>query len=415
METLYAADTRPHVLVVDDEVIIREEIVEFLAAQGFEAASVSNGAAALQTLDADPLVTVMLSDIRMPEMDGLTLAAAAIAKRGEQHALEVVMLTGHATVSDAAASARLRAIDFLLKPLSFVNLKASLTRAHQSAVARRTKWQQNQALETMYGDTVRQVGDLQVLVGQLQSRMSKPADAHRAEDGGRNAFMAVVNHELRTPLVPIIGLAELIEDSPDAIDPLELKSLARAIRMGGERLERALSRITALADLVAGRVVVQTAPCRPDRIVQIAERTIADRLQERQQTLTTTTGFVPALLTDSGKVTQVLDEVLDNASRFSPPSSELRLSVTNENDGVVFRVTDAGPGMTDAEIEVAGRDFQQVDMSMTRRVEGLGIGLPIARRIAGLLGGTLSIDSTPGHGTAVSLFLPASSVLARTE
>ena len=218
--------------------------------QGIRTEAVSNGETALRRLDADPSIDVMLSDIRMPGMDGLTLAKTAIDRRGEEHALEVVMLTGHATVNDAAASARLRAIDFMVKPLSLTTLKATLLHAHESARKRREKWQRSRALEAVYDETVKQVGDLQSLVTELREALAEPRPA---DDGGRSAFLAVVNHELRTPLVPIIGLAEMIEAELDSIAPAELRSLVHEIRLGGERLERSMSRITSLADLIAGR------------------------------------------------------------------------------------------------------------------------------------------------------------------
>jgi signal transduction histidine kinase len=399
-----SADTTAHILVVDDEPVIREEIAEFLHIQGIRAEAVSSGETALQRLEADPSIDVMLSDIRMPGMDGLTLAKTAIDRRGEQHAIEVVMLTGHATVNDAAASARLRAIDFLVKPLSFNTLKATLLHAHESARSRREKWRQSRALEAVYGDTVKQVGDLQSLVTELREALTEP---RHPDEAGRNAFLSVVNHELRTPLVPIIGLAELIEVESDTIDPGELRSLAHEIRLGGERLERAMSRITTLADLIAGRVRAQAAASRPDRIVQTMQRLFALRVAERGQTLDVLTETARTIAADTARLQEVLEEVLDNASRFSPPGAAITLSVADDGDGVVFRVADTGPGMSPTEVELAARAFQQIDMSATRRVDGLGIGLPIAMRLAALIGATLTIASAPGRGTTVSLHVPA--------
>nr|WP_294522028.1 hybrid sensor histidine kinase/response regulator [uncultured Rhodopila sp.] len=405
-----ATDTSLHVLVVDDEPIIREEIAEFLQMHGIRAEAVSNGETALQNLDADLSIDVMLSDIRMPGMDGLTLAKTAIERRGEQHAIEVVMLTGHATVNDAAASARLRAIDFLVKPLSFTTLRATLLHAHESARNRREKWQQNRALEAVYGDTVKQVGNLQSLVTELQQALTEP---RHADDGGRNAFLSVVNHELRTPLVPIIGLAELIELGSESIDPGELRSLAHEIRLGGERLERAMSRITTLADLIAGRAKAHPVACRPDQVIEKLRQHFATRAAERGQTLNTAGESVRTIVTDKSRLQQVLEELLDNASRFSPPGAAIALSAADDRDGVTFRVADTGPGMSSAEVELAGRAFQQIDMSTTRRVDGLGIGLPIAMRLAALIGASLTVASEPGHGTAVSLHLPAGTAQAK--
>jgi signal transduction histidine kinase len=405
-----ATDAMLHVLVVDDEPIIREEIAEFLQMQGIQVQAVPNGETALQRLDADPSIDVMLSDIRMPGMDGLTLAKTAIDRRGEQHAIEVVMLTGHATVNDAAASARLRAIDFLVKPISFTTLKATLLHAHQSARNRREKWQQSRALEAIYGDTVKQVGNLQSLVAELRQALTDP---RHADDGGRNAFLAVVNHELRTPLVPIIGFAELIELESESIDPGELRGLAHEIRLGGERLERAMSRITTLADLIARHAKAHPAACRPQRVVEELQRHFATAVGEREQTLNTAIETARTIATDKSRLRQLLEELLDNASRFSPPGSAITLSVVDDGDGVTFRVIDTGPGMSPAEVELAGRAFQQIDMSTTRRVDGLGIGLPIAMRLAALIGATLTVASEPGHGTTVSLHVPAGSEPAK--
>jgi CheY-like chemotaxis protein len=199
----------PYVLVVDDEPIIREEIVEYLQLRGVRALSVANGHDALTCLKADPSITVILSDIRMPDMDGLTLAASAIAIAGEEHAIEVALLTGHATVDDAAAAARLRAIDFLEKPAPLADIKSALMRAHLSAAERRTKWRGVQALEAESTKARRAIDSLLSDRDRLRQQLLRSAEPHASPQ--RDTFMAVMNHELRTPLVPIIGLAELIE------------------------------------------------------------------------------------------------------------------------------------------------------------------------------------------------------------
>ena len=402
-----AADAAlPHVLVVDDETIISTEIVEYLRLQGFQAEAVTNGHDALKSLDADPSIDVMLSDIRMPDMDGLTLASAASERRAEAHALEVVMLTGHATVANAASSVRLRATDFLMKPVRLAVLKEALVRAGRLAVERRTKACERLALSQAHAASLAEIESLQSLVAGLQSRLKPAADAAASQDGGRNAFLSVLNHELRTPLVPIIGLAGLIEGQPGSLSSAELQEFARAIRMGGERLERAVFRITEFTSLASGQSVARHAPCKVDDIMAAASRKCAGRLAGRSQTLSSVTGTRRVLYSDSARVVQVLEELLENASRFSPEGSAISLSVRETDGNVVFTVADEGPGMTEQEIVLATQTFQQLDMSSRRPVEGLGLGLSLAMRLANLLGGKLSIQSTPGTGTEVDLKLP---------
>ena len=403
---------RPHVLVVDDEPIIREEIVEYLQLRGVRAQSVANGHDALACLKGDPSITVVLSDIRMPDMDGLTLAASAIAFAGEEHAIEVALLTGHATVEDAAAAARLRAIDFLEKPAALADIKTAVMRAHLSAAARRIRWFGEQALTAKHTEAQRAIDSLVSDRDQLRQQLLRSTEPHA--NPRRDTFMAVMNHELRTPLVPIIGLAELIEVGSGTLSAVQITEYAREIRLGGQRLERALSRITEFAELVSDDAPFNRAPCRPDRAMQSARGLSAARLSERRQTLRLDLLTQRALFTSSDRLQRLLDELIDNASRFSPEASTIVLSVRDDGDGVAFSVSDSGPGMTKAEADLAMNAFHQIDMSLARRFDGLGIGLPMAMRIAQSIGGTLEVESEPGSGTTVTLRLTADSVLIDT-
>lgn len=399
----------PHILVVDDEQIIREEIVEYLQLRGLHAQAVSTGADALSRLKADRSVTVILSDIRMPEMDGLTLAACAIAITGEEHAIEVALLTGHATVGDAAAATRLRAIDFLEKPVALADIKAALIRAHLSATARRAHWREVRALDTARIEAQRTIDLVISDRERLRDQLMRSSATH--DNQRRDTFMAVMNHELRTPLVPIIGLAELIEDAPETLSANQVRDFAREIRLGGQRLERALSRITEFTNLVSGDAPFNLSPCRPDRILHAIKQSVRARLDERCQTLMLDVRTQRALNTSSDRLQRLLDELIDNASRFSPEASVIGLTVRDDGEGVAFSVSDTGSGMTKAEADLALNAFHQIDMSLARRFDGLGIGLPMAMRIAQRIGGALEIESEPGTGTTVTLHLPPESVL----
>ena len=138
------------------------------------------------------------------------------------------------------------------------------------------------------------------------------------------------------------------------------------------------------------------------------------RPHERRQTLRVDVLTQRALFTSSDRLQRLLDELIDNASRFSPEASTIVLSLRDDGDGVAFSVSDSGPGMTKAETDLAMNAFHQIDMSLARRFDGLGIGLPMAMRIAQRIGGRLEIESEPGTGTTVTLRLDADSVLINT-
>jgi signal transduction histidine kinase len=116
---------------------------------------------------------------------------------------------------------------------------------------------------------------------------------------------------------------------------------------------------------------------------------------------------VPELDTDESKVSQVLRNLVSNALKFTE-RGEVRVSARSAGGGrVEFRVSDTGMGIPEGDQERIFEDFAQVESSVQRRVKGTGLGLPLSRKLAGLLGGTLSVSSTPGEGSVFSLVVPA--------
>ena len=393
-----------HVLVVDDERALAEEIVEFLQAQGWQAETVSSGADALARIDGDPSINVMLTDMRMPNMDGFTLARTASDRRGDDHPLSVIILTGHATVQSAAETVRLGAVDFLTKPVRLNDVKSALSRAYLNAIGRQTAWLDTQAKAAKTKDDADKIVALEAAVARLNVR---PPDM--LEEDGRKAFMSVVSHELRTPLVPILGLAELMEVEHGTLPRKDIGEFAREIRLGGERLTDAITRITEFTDLSAARVKPQPRPLRTTKILDGVAAAVGTQLRERQQTLSIVDTAQCVIVSDGHILRRALVELATNASRFSPCKTEVVLSVAAVATGVAFVIADQGPGMSESEIEIATRPFQQIDMSLSRPVEGLGLGLALARKFAECLGGSLAIESTPGGGTRAILHVPSMS------
>jgi signal transduction histidine kinase len=122
---------------------------------------------------------------------------------------------------------------------------------------------------------------------------------------------------------------------------------------------------------------------------------------------------LPPLVADPTRLKQILLNLISNAIKFTKPSGSVLVIGRQATDGgVVFEVRDTGLGMTPDEIEIALEPFGQVDAGLAREHEGTGLGLPLARRLAELHGGSLHIDSEKGRGTSVTVMLPVSRVVA---
>ena len=128
---------------------------------------------------------------------------------------------------------------------------------------------------------------------------------------------------------------------------------------------------------------------------------------------TKTDDRMPLLVADPTRLKQILLNLMSNAIKFTEPGGSVVVTARYSADaGVTLKVRDTGSGMTPEEIDIALEPFGQVDASHTRRYEGTGLGLPLARRLAELHGGSLVVSSKKGHGTTVIVTLPASRIVA---
>ncbi|MEM1117442.1 MAG: PAS domain-containing sensor histidine kinase [Bacteroidota bacterium] len=218
----------------------------------------------------------------------------------------------------------------------------------------------------------------------------------------KSAFLASMSHEIRTPLTAVIGFAELLLDEVDD----ESRGLVEAIGAGGQRLLTTLNSVLDLARLDAEREVLR--PQQVDAVAHI-ERTMSllrPLAEERGLSLTVTASpqVVPAVL-DAGALDRVLTNLVGNAVKFTD-----RGGVTVEIDGdpsdLVIRVLDTGIGIGEAFLPELFTEFRQASEGDGRSHEGTGLGLAITKRLVELMGGSISVESTWGVGTAFTVVLP---------
>jgi signal transduction histidine kinase len=223
----------------------------------------------------------------------------------------------------------------------------------------------------------------------------------------KTEFLSNVSHELRTPLTPIRGYAELLARRPDL--PAEKRQeFVAEILAGTTRMNRAVELLVDVASLEAGRVVparrrVAVKAFADERLAQWRARypERADDLRRR------VAAKLPAVDVDPVWLSKALDELVDNAVKYTPPGSPITLAASPNGDGEVrLTVRDAGEGIdTDRLGELLG-DFSQADASETRHVGGLGLGLGFVTRVADQLGLRLEVASSLGRGADFSLDLP---------
>jgi PAS domain S-box-containing protein len=221
-------------------------------------------------------------------------------------------------------------------------------------------------------------------------------------------FLSRVGHELRTPLTPLIGYTQLLVGRDLAPD--RARTVYASILGSAKRLERIVEMLEFFASLDAGREVL--IPGRLDLRTTLSEvvDARAARLSKGHVLTKRISKHTPAVWADGGWLGRSVDELLDNAVKFSPSGGKVTVTAgpSDTQPGMVeISVRDTGVGMSEEELDLAFTEWTQGDESDTRHFGGLGLGLALVQRVVERHGGQVTCTTTPGKGSKFSILLPA--------
>jgi PAS domain S-box-containing protein len=234
----------------------------------------------------------------------------------------------------------------------------------------------------------------------------------RAEQANRtkNAFLAMMSHELKTPLNAIIGFSEMI--SGEMLGPIGNRAYldyVNDIHASGNKLLAIINDVLDVARLEGDAITLNRSECSAAEIAETALKRARAQTGDTREVAFDIAPGLPTLDVDKLRLAQVLANLIANALKFTSPPGQVSLKAWRTDGGTVnFAVSDTGIGMSPEVIAMVLQPFQQADASLARRFEGAGLGLPIAHALTKLHGGNLAIVSAEGRGTTVTVDLPES-------
>jgi len=260
------------------------------------------------------------------------------------------------------------------------------------------------------------------LRGQERSARSEVESAHRllqqqneqlrAADQLKDEFVALISHDLRTPLTSIMGYLELTMDDTELTD--EQRGYLEVVERNSQRLFHLVNDLLFVARLEAGQLDLEPADLDLAAIVRQFVEEVRPRARAKGIELRCNAADVATVSADKGRVFQLLDNLVSNAIKFTPEGGKIHVCVTRRSESVRIEITDTGIGIA---LEEQGQLFQRFFRATTARDEqipGTGLGLYIARAIVEAHGGEIAVESKPGEWTTFRIELPLATTSART-
>jgi signal transduction histidine kinase/ActR/RegA family two-component response regulator len=242
----------------------------------------------------------------------------------------------------------------------------------------------------------------------------KAEDLRRASDM-KSRFLSNMTHELRTPINSILALSRMLQDRLDGDLTPEQERQVGFIRQSAESLSEIINDLLDLAKVEAGRVDVKATPFTVGELFGALRGMFRPLLREDVALVIEDPETPIELQTDQGKLSQILRNFISNALKFTE-RGKVTVSAALAGDGMIaFSVRDTGIGIAQEHVAYIFEEFAQVDNPLQTKVKGTGLGLPLSKRLAELLGGHVAVESEVGVGSVFSVTIPRVLAGARAE
>jgi signal transduction histidine kinase len=234
--------------------------------------------------------------------------------------------------------------------------------------------------------------------------------AHNEElrelDGLKDEFVALVSHELRTPLTSIRGYLELVLDGePGSLDEEQARFL-RVVERNAIRLQGLVGDLLFIAQVEAGRLALDHAPVDVAELAAEAVEAARPAADEKGLELVVETPDAAPVAGDRGRLSQLLDNLVSNAVKFTPAGGRVTVAAAGDGDRLVLTVSDTGIGIPTIEQPQLFQRFFRASSATSEAIPGTGLGLTIAKAIAEAHGGRIRCESAEGEGTTFTVELP---------
>jgi len=373
---------KERILVVDDEESSREMVSKILNQIGYESVTAKNGREALEILRDKPS-TIMITDIKMPEMDGLELIKSARAEFPDTH---IICMTGHETSYPYTNLVALGAADYITKPFTIDEMMAKLNRVIRERNL---------------------IGDLT----QKSLELERANEELKRLDKLKSTFVSSISHELRTPLTVIKEFISLMLEGhagPITEDQRDYLGIANKNIL---RLTNLIETLLDFSRIESGKgLKLKFEPTLLIEVVEDASMTLSQQLEEKRITLENRIDpDTPLVLIDRNRMVEVFINLIGNGIKFTPSDGKIIIDsrgLTEKRDYLKVVVTDTGVGIAAEDLPKIFDRFYQGQRTQAGIILGTGLGLAITKEIIEGHQGRIHAESKSGSGSSFVFTIP---------
>jgi signal transduction histidine kinase len=375
----------------DLELLIRQKFRHRIRSNELQFEFASNGVEALQKLDTNKDLDMVLTDINMPVMDGLTLLSKI--KEKENH-YKAVVVSAYGDMENIRTAMNRGAFDFLTKPIDFNDLETTINKTLTEVNIIKTG---NEAKEQLV-KTIEQKKIAEIA-------RSKAEEAKKFEQ----QFLANMSHEIRTPMNVVIGMTNLLLKT--SMNEQQSKYI-NAIKHSSENLLVIINDILDLSKIEAGKIDFESVHFSLFQTVNLVYTTLKFKAEDKglNMVIDIDASLPPMIIGDPVRLSQVLLNLAGNAIKFTDKGSIIvkckKIKEENKNILIEFSVTDTGIGIAEEIVPKIFESFTQASSDTTRKYGGTGLGLTISKQLVELQAGSIDVKSTLGVGSTFSFILP---------
>ncbi len=354
------------ILIVEDEHDVRINLQDLLESESYSVITAKDGLDGYKKA-VEEFPDLILSDIKMPRVDGLELFKM-LQINSVTNTIPFIFLTAKVEMSDFREGMSLGADDYLVKPFK-----------------------------------------IEDVIKAIETRLKKREGFVEELEQLRESLLHKVPHELRTPLVGIIGFSELIEEDLENLSKEEVKEMINKIKKSGKRLQRRIEKFLSYAELISSETKQQTLPDMKKPVFEIDSRLVAYRLSptvedyDRKNDIQIT--FAKSKVHISERYfDMILKELIENALKFSPRGTQINITGEKNGQHYITKVDDNGCGMAETSIKEIHALKQFGDEKYLK--EGVGLGLALVQKILKYSGGYLKLESKLNESTSIEFGIP---------